>query len=167
MSVGQITDHNLFLVGDIFLTILHSSHTLSIGVLHSTAVTLNGVSRTSINITVMKALHTTAKITGQLLTIIPTHSASPDILQHCLWDGGYVTTWSVIPGTSNSTECVVIVTVPGTLIEPVNPEMTFICLHDNINMDAFSQVNGGQSTWQVPRDVLQAACDLLWAKRLN
>ncbi|KAG2122195.1 hypothetical protein BD769DRAFT_1389819 [Suillus cothurnatus] len=43
MSVGQITDHNLFLVGDIFLTILRSSHTLSIGVLCSTAVTLNAL----------------------------------------------------------------------------------------------------------------------------
>jgi hypothetical protein len=67
MSAGRITDHNLFLIGDIFLTILCSNCTLSIGVLWSTAVTLNGVSCASINITVMKALHTTAKITRQLL----------------------------------------------------------------------------------------------------
>ncbi|KAG1862519.1 hypothetical protein DFJ58DRAFT_725359 [Suillus subalutaceus] len=167
MSAGPITDRNLFLIGNIFLTILRSNHTLSIGVLRSTAVMLNGVSHTSINITVMKALHTTAKITGQLLTIIPTDSATPDVAQYCLWDGGYVTAHSVIPGTSNSTERVVIVTVPGTLIEPVNPEMTFIRLCDDINMDAFSQVSGGQSTWQVSCDVLQAACDLLWAKAVE
>ncbi|KAG1858796.1 hypothetical protein DFJ58DRAFT_840379 [Suillus subalutaceus] len=154
MSVGRITDCNLFLVGDIFLTILHSSRTLSIRVLRSTAVTLN-------------ALRTTAKITGQLLTIIPTHSTSSDVAQYCLWDGGYVTACSLIPGTSNSTEHVVIITVPGTLIEPVNPETTFICLCDDINTDAFSQVSGGQSTWQVSRDALQAACDILWAKAVE
>jgi hypothetical protein len=128
------------------------------------AVTLNSVSCASINITVMKALCTTAKITGQLLTIILTHSASPDT-QYCLWDGGYVTAHSVIPGTSSLTEHVVIMTVPGTLIEPVNPEATFICLCNDINTDAFSQVSGGQSTWQVSCDTLQAACDLLWAKQ--
>ncbi|KAG2114961.1 hypothetical protein BD769DRAFT_1673280 [Suillus cothurnatus] len=167
MSVGQITDRNLFLIGDIFLTILCSSHILSIGVLHSTAVTLNSVSCASINITVMKALHTTAKITGQLLTIIPTHSASPDVAQYCLWDSGYVTTCSVIPGTSSSTEHVVVVTIPGALIEPVNPEATFIRLCNDINTDVFSQVSGGQSTWQVSCDALQAACDLLWAKAVE
>ncbi|KAG1796094.1 hypothetical protein EV424DRAFT_1547282 [Suillus variegatus] len=167
MSAGRITDRNLFLIGDIFLTILRSNRTLSIGVLRSTAVTLNGVSRASINITVMKALCTTAKITGQLLTIIPTHSASPDVAQSCLWDGGYVTARSVIPGTSKLTERVVIVTVPGTLIEPVNPETTFIRLRDDINTDAFSQVSGGQSTWQVSCDALQAACDLLWEKAVK
>ncbi|KAG1861685.1 hypothetical protein F4604DRAFT_1929762 [Suillus subluteus] len=167
MSAGQITDRNLFLVGDIFLTILCSSHTLSIGVLRSTAVTLNGVSCASINITIMKALCTTAKITRQLLTIIPTHSTSSDIAQYCLWDGGYVTARSLIPGTSNSMERIVIVTVPGTLIEPVNPEMTFIHLHDDIDTDAFSQVSSGQSTWQVSCDALQAACDILWAKAVE
>ncbi|KAG2095323.1 hypothetical protein BD769DRAFT_1678354 [Suillus cothurnatus] len=114
----------------------------------------------------MKALRTTAKITGQLLTIILTHSASPDT-QYCLWDGGYVTAHSVIPGTSSLTEHVVIMTVPGTLIEPVNPEATFICLCNDVNTDAFSQVSGGQSTWQVSCDTLQAAYDLLWAKAVE
>ncbi|KAG1722262.1 hypothetical protein EDB19DRAFT_1958548 [Suillus lakei] len=62
MSTGHITDHNLFLVGDIFLTILHAGHTLSIGVLHSTTTTLNGISRTSNNIAVMKVSRSTARL---------------------------------------------------------------------------------------------------------
>ena len=56
MSAGRITDQNLLLVGDMVLTILRSDCTLSVGVLRSTAITLNDVSRASINIGVLKAL---------------------------------------------------------------------------------------------------------------
>ncbi|KAG1778118.1 hypothetical protein EV702DRAFT_1196537 [Suillus placidus] len=143
MSAGRITDCDLFLVGDIFLTILCSGHTLSIG-----------------------ALRTTAKISGQLLTIITNHP-SPDTPLVFLWDGGYVTSCLVIQGSSQSTERVIVITVPGSLIEPINPEPTFFRLHNDINTDAFFQVNGGQSTWEIPWDVLQGACDLLRAKAVD
>ncbi|KAG1842416.1 hypothetical protein F4604DRAFT_1938847 [Suillus subluteus] len=166
MSAGRITDQNLFLVGDIFLTILRSGRTLSIGVLRSTSATLNSISHASINTTIMKALRSTAKITGQLLTLIPT-DASPDASQYFLWDGGYVTARSIIQGSPDSMERIVIVSVPGALIEPVNPEATFIRFQDNVNSDAFTQVSGGQNTWKVPRDAMQAACDLLWAKAVE
>lgn len=166
MSAGRITEQNLFLVGDIFLTILHSAQTLSIGVLRSTTASLDGISRSSINTGVMKAPRTTAKITGQLLSIVSTRP-SPDILQVFLWDGGYVTAHSLIQGSAQSTDRVVVVTVPGSLVEPVNPDPTFIRLRNDIDVDAFSQVNGGQSTWQISRDALQAACDLLWAKAVE
>ncbi|KAG2092162.1 uncharacterized protein F5147DRAFT_585965 [Suillus discolor] len=72
VSVGRITDRNLFLVGDIFLTVLRSGHTLLIGVLRSTTASLNNISRASINVTMMKALRTMAKITGQLLSLVAT-----------------------------------------------------------------------------------------------
>jgi hypothetical protein len=166
MSAGRITDQNLFLVGDIFLTILRSGRTLSVGVLRSTSASLNGISRASINISVMKASRSTAKVTGQLLTVIPT-KASPDGSQFFLWDGGYVTARSIIQGTSDSTERIVIVSVPGALVEPVNLEATFIHFQDDVNSDAFTQVTGGQNTWKVPRDAMQAACDLLWAKAVE
>ncbi|KAG1864740.1 hypothetical protein DFJ58DRAFT_655715, partial [Suillus subalutaceus] len=166
MSAGRITKQNLFLVRDIFLTILHSAWTLSIGILHSTTATLSGISCSSINIGMMKASRTTVKITSQLLSIISTRPL-PDISQVFLWDGGYITACSVIQGSSQSTERVVVVTVPGSLVEPVNPKPTFIRLCNNINVDEFLQVNGGQSTWQISRDALQAACDLLWAKAVE
>ncbi|KAG0695896.1 hypothetical protein DFH29DRAFT_879719 [Suillus ampliporus] len=167
MSAGRIMDQNLLLVGDMVLTILRSDHTLSVGVLRSTAITLNSVSRASINVGVLKAIRTTAKITGQLLTVIPTSPVSPDVPQSLLWDGGYVTARSVIQGTSKFTECVVIVTVPGALVEPINPEAIFIWLRDDVDSDKFTQVNGGQSTWKISRDAMQAACELLWAKAVE
>ncbi|KAG1837377.1 hypothetical protein DFJ58DRAFT_734422 [Suillus subalutaceus] len=166
MSAGRITEQNLFLVGDIFLTILRSAQTLSIGVLRSTTASLDGISRSSINTGVMKAPRTTAKITGQLLSIVSTRP-SPDVLQVFLWDGGYVTAHSLIQGSAQSTDRVVVVTVPGSLVEPVNPDPTFIRLRNDINVDEFLQVNGGQSTWQISRDALQVACDLLWAKAVE
>ncbi|KAG2336581.1 hypothetical protein BDR05DRAFT_953266 [Suillus weaverae] len=71
---------------------------------------------------------------------------------------------SAARGTNKSTAHIVVVTVPGALIEPVNPEPTFIWLRDDMNSNEFCQVNGGQSTWQISCEALQAACDLLWAK---
>jgi len=127
MRAGHITDQNSFLVGDLFVTILRTARILSIAILRSTGLFLNDVSHASINITTMKASHTTAKISGQLLTIVPTHpSTDPQVPTLFLWDGGYVKTQSPILGTSGSTECVIIVNVPGFLVEPINPEPTFI-----------------------------------------
>lgn len=166
MSAERITNQNLLLVRDIFLTILRSARTLSIGVLCLTTATISGISQSSINIGVMKASRTMVKITSQLLSIISTRPL-PDISQVFLWDSGYIAVCSVIQGSSQSTEHVIVVTVPGSLVKPVNPEPTFIRLRDDINVDEFLQVNGGQSTWQISRDALQAACDLLWANAVE
>jgi hypothetical protein len=160
MLAGCITDRNLFLISDIFVTILHTGCTLSIGVLHSTFASLNGILCASVNTTVMKALCTTAKVTGQLLTVIA-NQPSPDAHPIFLWDGGYVTSHSVIQGFSQSTEWVIVITVLGSLVKPINPDPTFIQLHNDVNANAFSQVNGGQSTWEISWDVLQGACNLL------
>ncbi|KAG2124774.1 hypothetical protein BD769DRAFT_1669290 [Suillus cothurnatus] len=168
MCAGRIMDQNSFLAGDLFVTILRTAHILSIAILHVTGLFLNDVSHASININTMKASRTTAKISGQLLTIVPTcPSTDPQVPILFLWNGGYVKTQSPIPGTSGSTECVVIVNVPGFLIEPINPKPTFICLSHDINSDYFSEINGGQTTWKVPHDALVATCKLLWVKALK
>jgi hypothetical protein len=77
-----------------------------------------------------------------------------------------VKAWSAIPGTTESTERI-IVSVPGFLVEPINPEPTFIRLREDINSDDFLEVQGGQSTWQVSHGSLQAACELLWMKAVE
>ncbi|KAG0701125.1 hypothetical protein DFH29DRAFT_1000528 [Suillus ampliporus] len=167
MSSGRITDFNSFLIGDIFVTLLRSNQTLSIAILRSTSILLNNVSRALINATIMKSTRTTAKVTGQLLTILPTHPSPESLQLSFLWNGGYVKARSAIQGTTDSTERVVSISVIGSMIEPINPEPTFIRLRDDINTDDFSEIKGGQSTWQVSADTLQAACDLLWAKAVE
>jgi hypothetical protein len=163
VSAGHITDHNLFLVGDIFLAVLHSGCTLSIGVLHSIAVSLNNILCASINVTIMKALQHKAKITSQLLSLMATNPSPDGDPLSFLWDGGYVKAHSLIQDTLDHTKRVIMVTVPGSLVEPVNPKATFIRLRDNINTDKFTQVNSGQSTWKISQDIMQAACEFLWA----
>ncbi|KAG1854575.1 hypothetical protein F4604DRAFT_1932631 [Suillus subluteus] len=117
---------------------------------------------------IMKASRTTEKVTGQLLTLVPTllSPGSQDPLSF-LWNGGYIKAWSTIPGTTESMECIVIVSVPSFLVEPINPEPTFIRLREDINSDDFSEIQGGQSTWQVSHGTLQAACELLWMKAVE
>jgi hypothetical protein len=168
ISAGHITNKNLFLVGDIFLTIVRSGLTVSIAMLHSTLLLLNTISRVSIETGIMQASQTTTKITGQLLTLVPSRPP-PNSPQQFLWNGGYVKARSVLQGTSGSvaTDHVIILTVPGSLVEPINPEPTFLHLRDDIHTDDFVEINGGQSTWQVLQCTLQAACELLWAKAVE
>ncbi|KAG1772528.1 hypothetical protein EV702DRAFT_1048648 [Suillus placidus] len=166
MSAGRITDQHSFLVGDIFLTILRSGHTLSIGILHSTLISSINISRVSMNIAIMKASQSTVKVTGQLLTIIPTRP-SPESPTSFLWNGGYVKARSIIQGTEESTDRVVVVSVPGSLVKPVNPEPTFIRFWDDMYPDHFLEIKGRQSTWQVHQDALQAACNILWVKAVE
>jgi hypothetical protein len=87
MSAGRITDRNLFLVGDIFVTILRTGHTLSIGVLRSTSASLNGVSHASVNTTVMKALRTTARSLGNFLWSLQIGLLLMRILYFCGMEG--------------------------------------------------------------------------------
>lgn len=94
MSVGCIMDGNLFLIGDIFLTLIRSNQTVSVSVVYSMLLTVNNISFSSVNITVIKAALMSVKVSGQLLTIIHTNPsesvyslpASPQFL----WDGRYV-----------------------------------------------------------------------------
>jgi hypothetical protein len=102
VSAGLITDHNLFLVEDIFLTVLRSGCTLSIGVLCSTTVSLNNISRASINVTIMKGLQHMAKITRQLLSLLATDPSPDGDPPSFLWDGGYIKARSLIQGTSEN-----------------------------------------------------------------
>jgi hypothetical protein len=168
MSAGRITDGNLFLVGDTFLTLVRSGQTVSVGVIRSTLLTVNNISSSSVNIAIMKAARTSVKVVGQLLTIIPTNpSESVDslpTLPHFLWNGGYVKSRSVIQGTSDSTERIVLISASGALVEPINPEPVFIQGEEDINTDEFVEVKGGQTTWKIAQDALQAGCELLWAK---
>ncbi|KAG2106085.1 hypothetical protein BD769DRAFT_1675967 [Suillus cothurnatus] len=168
---GHITDGNLFLVGDIFLTILQSGHTVSIGILRSMVLTLSNMSHASINAGVMKASRMTVKVTGQLLTIIPTNCPTSESKQLFLWNGGYVKVCSAAQGTSGlvTTDHVIILTVPGSLIKPINSEPTFLCLHDDINTNDLVEINGGQSTWWWrSKSLLRALCQsLLQTSRLS
>ncbi|KAG2341514.1 hypothetical protein BDR05DRAFT_949601 [Suillus weaverae] len=63
------------------------------------------------------------------------------------WNGGCVKARSIIQGTEKSTDHVVVVSVPGSLVESVNPEPTFIWFWDDINPNHFLEIKGWQSTW--------------------
>ncbi|KAG2159479.1 uncharacterized protein EDB93DRAFT_1099835 [Suillus bovinus] len=49
---------------------------------------------------------------------------------------------------SQSTEHIVVISVPGSLVEPVNLEPMFIRFWDDINPNQFQEIKGRQSTWQ-------------------
>ncbi|KAG2140704.1 hypothetical protein BD769DRAFT_1662616 [Suillus cothurnatus] len=68
---------------------------------------------------------------------------------------------------AESTDRIVIVSIPGVLVEPINPEPMLIHLRGDINTDDLKEIKGGQSTWQMLQDALQAACDLLWLKAVE
>lgn len=71
---------------------------------------------------------------------------------------------SEIQGTNHHTEKIVEITVPGLLVELVNPDTTCIRFCDDVNSDDFIALNNIGNTWIIAESALTLACDVLWAK---
>ncbi|KAG2123526.1 hypothetical protein BD769DRAFT_1389149 [Suillus cothurnatus] len=103
------------------------------------------------------------KLIGQISTLVLTHQ--PLAEQHSrLWSGKYVKTSSKIMGILKTTEKIVEITVPGLLVQLVNPDTTCFCFCDDVDSDDFCTLNNIGNTWVVGESALTLACDTLWSK---
>ncbi|KAG1821706.1 uncharacterized protein BJ212DRAFT_1477557 [Suillus subaureus] len=159
---GQsITGGNTFIVGDVFLTIIHCNSTLTIPLVCSTLIKHHATTRHKIAIPDLCTPN--VKLVGQILTLVPTCQPLPE--QHSwFWSGNYVKTSSEIMGISKTTEKIVEITVPGLLVQLINPDTTCVCFHDDVNSDDFCALNNIGNTWAVGESALTLTCDTLWSK---
>jgi hypothetical protein len=103
------------------------------------------------------------KLIGQISTLVLTHQ--PLAEQHSrLWSGNYVKTSSKIMGILKTTEKIIEITVPGLLMQLVNPDTTCVCFCDDVDSDGFCTLNNIGNTWVVRESALTLACDTLWSK---
>jgi hypothetical protein len=156
----SITGGNTFIIGDIFLTIICCNATLTIALVRSTLIEHHGITRYDILVTNIGTPE--VKLTGQILTLIPTFQ--PAEQRSWLWTGEYIKMKSDIQGINQSTDKIVEITVPGILVELVNPEMTCVRMRSDINSDKFFASNNLRNTWIIEEAALSLACNTLWRK---
>ncbi|KAG0692593.1 hypothetical protein DFH29DRAFT_882269 [Suillus ampliporus] len=156
----SITGGNSFIIGDVFLTIIRSNATLTLTLVRSTLIEHNGITRH--DILIPNVCTPNVKLTGQILALVPTRK--PAVEHSWLWTGDYVKTNSEIQGINQMMEKIIEITVPGVLVELVNPDTTCVRLHDDINSDDFIALNNIGNTWVVEESALTLACDVLWTK---
>ncbi|KAG1744936.1 uncharacterized protein EDB91DRAFT_1080471 [Suillus paluster] len=105
-------------------------------------------------------IRTTNKVTGEILTLVPSQTSEPDVLW--VWTGSYLKTTSIVPGMSMCTLKVVTISIPGHLLELVNPHVMDV--QDHLSPEQMHKVNSKGVTWAVADEALQAAVGLLWMK---
>ncbi|KAG1749180.1 hypothetical protein EDD22DRAFT_958083 [Suillus occidentalis] len=154
----SITGSDTFIIGNIFLTIVQINLTLTIALVHSSSIEHHSI--THHHILASNICTPNVQLTGQILTLIPMHQP----LEQCswLWTRDYVKTCSKIQGIKQTTDKVIEITVPGRLVELINPEMTCIHMCTDINSDKFVALNNLRNMWIIEESALSLACDTLW-----
>ncbi|KAF7372252.1 hypothetical protein MVEN_00084700 [Mycena venus] len=179
---------NTFIVGDPFFTLLRTDQTLSLAVVRSTAIHEDGISRGSILVPTIRNPGAKVKLSGQVLglTMIPTLNdnlpqsdsaqarprppshedlRSPDWISEerspCSWifNGRFLKVDSVISGTNQTTEKVVIVSIPGVLTELVNHRP--VDAVPRLGERAY-EINSEGRSWELDDGPMGAVCELLW-----
>ncbi|KAF7294036.1 hypothetical protein MKEN_01449900 [Mycena kentingensis (nom. inval.)] len=186
LEAGGIVGPDLFVIGDLFLTLLRTNTTVSLAVVCCTAIHDGNKSLGSILSTTVRDPKSKIRLSGQVLTMqmvptlhdeneslptpLPPTSADvrapdwktqEDSSYSWIWTGGYLTVDPPITGTSQSTEKVAVVTVPGVLTELVNPAM--VNATPRLGSDIALKINSEGRTWQIDDGTLGAACEMLWA----
>jgi hypothetical protein len=179
---------NTFIVGDPFFTILRTDQTLSLAIVRSTAIHEDGISRGSILALTIRNPTAKVKLSGQVLsmTMIPTlddrlpqsesaleqprpppheNSRSPDWISEeqspwsWIWNGRFLKVDSAIAGTKQTTEKVVIVSIPGILTELVNHRP--VDAVPRLGERAY-EINSEGRSWELDDGPMGAVCELLW-----
>jgi hypothetical protein len=177
---------NTFVVGDPFFTLLRTDQTLSLAVIHSTAIHEDGISRGSILATTIRNPMAQVKLSGQVLslTMVPTlndhlpesesalarpqEPADPEV--HLfdmedkspwswIWNGQYLKVDSAIAGTKQTMKKVVIVSVPGVLTQLVNYRP--VNAVPRLGECAY-EINSEGRSWELDDGPMGAVCELLW-----
>ncbi|KAK6987917.1 hypothetical protein R3P38DRAFT_3445739 [Favolaschia claudopus] len=179
---------NTFIVGDPFFILLRTDQILSLAVVRSTAIHEDGVSRGSILAPTIRNPQAKVKLSGQILslTMVPTlddnlpesdsalvqpRSAfalnSPSPGPTCeekspwswIWNGRFLKVDSAIAGTKQTTEKVVIISVPGALTELVNHRP--VDAVPRLGQRAY-EINSEGRSWELDDGPMGAVCELLW-----
>ncbi|KAJ7058989.1 hypothetical protein C8F01DRAFT_1255404 [Mycena amicta] len=185
LDPDDIHGADAFVIGDLFLTLLRVESEVSLAVVRCTGIHNGTTSLGSTLGTTIRNPKAKIKITGQVLTmeLIPTlaetdsalpqplpatHAGirpfdwteTPTSLFSWIWTGAYLVVDSAMAGTTQSTDKVVTVSVPGVLVEPIDPRMVDAvpCLGE----DRAFKINSEGRTWEIDDGVMGAGCELLW-----
>ncbi|KAG1741482.1 uncharacterized protein EDB91DRAFT_1248037 [Suillus paluster] len=161
VEIDHVLHGDQFLMGDLFLTLIRTTNkVLSLALVRATSISENSTARTQIKTATLTSPRGNVKVTGEILTLVPSRTSEPDVLW--VWTGSYLKTTSIVPGMSMCTLKVVTISIPGHLLELVNPRV--MDAQDHLSPEQMHEVNSKGVTWAVANEALQAAVGLLWMK---
>ncbi|KAJ7443372.1 hypothetical protein FB451DRAFT_1149702 [Mycena latifolia] len=181
---------DIFVVGDPILTLLRTDTSVSLALLRTTAIHHDGISRSSLLAATITNPAAKVKISGQIYSMELVRKTASDASDDAvtrteaivrgdnwlesiddssdwawIWNGDYVKTDSAVQGTSEKTEKVVIVSVPGCLTELVNPVGVDASIR--LGDQAAKRINSTGQSWEVDDKQLGLVCELLWGRAVE
>ncbi|KIK97226.1 hypothetical protein PAXRUDRAFT_766452 [Paxillus rubicundulus Ve08.2h10] len=165
LNAGNILHSNSFVVGDLFLALVCTPEkSLTLALTCTTHISDNGVAHGTIKTDTLLNPRAVVKLSGDVQTLLPSSHSSSTSNPLWVWNGGYIKTSSPMPGTNITTSRVMSITVPGYLVELVNPSV--VKASDHLLPCECTEVNSNDSTWALSDDATQTAISLLW-DRIN
>ncbi|KAK7015827.1 hypothetical protein R3P38DRAFT_2543278 [Favolaschia claudopus] len=156
---GNMTG-SAFIPGDIFLTLIRHTKSVSMAVVKSTAIIHDGRPVRDIPVSTIRNPEARVKLTGQIVHLEAVKATSADLVGDeestsavadnsvtWLWTGTFLTRASKMKGTTVLTAKPVIVTVPGTTVELINPAV--VDAHGRLSQAAANTINSSGTTWAI------------------
>ncbi|KAJ7154444.1 hypothetical protein C8R43DRAFT_885149 [Mycena crocata] len=169
---GSITGSS-FINGDLFITLIRSTAHVSLAVVRCTEIFVDGKRMPDVNINSIKNIKANIKLTGQILRLKAVPSRPEDFPAESgdgiddpaltwLWTGLYLMGKSIMKGTKIATDAPHLISVPGHLVEPINP--TAISAHDRLSVEEVHQINSTGTTWAMNDVLLHTLIAQLWKR---
>jgi hypothetical protein len=148
-----------FIIGDLFLTLIQHGKKVSLAVCKSTALVHDGSRVTEIGAGTIGNAQGNVKLTGQILHLqsVPTTTDDTDTADDptetsplegsltWLWLGTFLTGTSKMKDTDILTTKPITLTVPGIMVELVNP--TVVDAHGRLPAECVKGINSSGTTW--------------------
>ncbi|KIK76389.1 hypothetical protein PAXRUDRAFT_36925 [Paxillus rubicundulus Ve08.2h10] len=163
LDANNILHGNNFIIGDLFLTLVHThDKSLALVLARTTQISENSVTRGSVKAKTLSNARSGVKLNSDVLMLLPSLHSTSASNPLWVWNGRYIKTSSPVPGTNITTMRVMSITVPGHLVELANPSV--IKASDHLLPCKSTEVNSNDSMWALSDDVMQTAILLLWEK---
>ncbi|KAJ6456289.1 hypothetical protein C8R47DRAFT_996339 [Mycena vitilis] len=174
---GSLTGAS-FIPGDLFITLIRDSKSVSLAVVRSTDISVDGKRAPSVNINSIKNEKTAVKLTGQIYKLKAVTACSEDMSESAVpisdeaetlvnswtwvWTGESLMGKSTMKGTNISTDKPHTITVPGHLVEPISPKA--VDAHGRLTIEEMRTLNSTGVTWAFSHDLLRTLILQLWER---
>ncbi|KIK91427.1 hypothetical protein PAXRUDRAFT_149535 [Paxillus rubicundulus Ve08.2h10] len=163
MDTGNLLHGNNFIIGDLFVTLVRTTEkALALSLVRCTQISENGIARGSIKTATLTNARSGVKLSGDVKILLPSSHSSAHLNLLWIWNGAYLKTPSIVPGTNVMTNHVVSISVPSHLVELMNPSI--MKASDHLLPQDTVEVNSNDSTWALSDEALQTAIALLWER---
>jgi hypothetical protein len=170
---GSVTGTS-FLTGDPFAALIRTTTNVSVALVRSTDIFVDGKRVPEINVNSIKNAKANVKLTGQILKLKAVAASPGDTAEESgetadeaamwtwLWLGSYLMGKSTMKTTQIATDAPHIVSIGGHLVEPLN--LKAVAAHERLSGDDMQHINSTGMTWALDHILFRALIDELWKR---